>query len=383
VDVGVSGLRHVRAGVGPGALADADLVLDLGPAHPTTHGGLQLALDLDGDVVVRAEPVVGFMHRGAEKLFEVRDYRQALVLANRHDWLSAFGNELGLALAVERMLGTVVPPRAVWLRTLMAELNRVAASLLFVGGGRLDGDPTAVHGHPERERVLRVLEEATGGRVHFMANQVGGLKAEVPAGWTERVRHTVDHVREELPRLDALVDGAAERLRGVGVLPADVVLAHGASGPVARASGVDLDLRRDDPYLAYADLGFGGDALPVVLGASGDTADRYACLLRQVHVSLDVVEACLDTLPSGAVNVRLPKTVRAPEGTTYAWTENPLGAQGYYLHSRGASTPYRLAMRTASFGNASVLPALLPGVHLRDVATVLGSLFLVVGDLDK
>jgi NADH-quinone oxidoreductase subunit D len=377
------GLRELRVGVGPGALVEADLVLDLGPAHPTTHGGLQLALVLDGDVVVRAEPRVGVMHRGAEKLFEVRDYRQALVLANRHDWLSAFGNELGLAMAVERLLGTTVPPRAVWLRTLLAELNRAAASLLFLGGAQLDGDRTAVHGHREREVLLQVMEEYTGGRVHFMANQVGGLKAEVPAGWTDRVRHAADHVRAALPRLDALVAGAGERLRGVGVLRADDVLQHGVSGPAARASGVDLDLRRDDPYLAYGQLGFGSTALPVVLASHGDTADRYACLLKQVHVSLDVVDACLDDLPSGPVHVRLPKTVRAPEGSTYAWTENPLGVQGYYLVSRGATTPYRLAMRTASFGNASVLPALLPGVLLRDVATVLGSLFLVVGDLDK
>lgn len=376
-------LRELRVGVGPSALAEADLVLDLGPAHPTTHGGLQLGLLLDGDVVVRAEPVVGFQHRGAEKLFEVRDYRQALVLANRHDWLSAFSNELGIALAVERMMGTAVPARAVWLRTLLAELNRAAAALLFLGGARLDGDVTAVHGHRERELLLRVMEEYTGGRVHFMANQVGGLKAEAPAGWTERVRQAVEQVRARLPVLDRLVAESAGRMRGIGVLRADDVLAHGVSGPVARASGVDMDLRRDDPYLAYGELGFGSDALPVVLAAHGDTADRYACLLRQVHVCLDVVDACLDGLPAGPVHVRLPKTVRAPEGSTYAWTENPLGVQGYYLVSRGATTPYRLAMRTASFAHASVLPALLPGVHLRDVATVLGSLFLVVGDIDK
>ena len=376
-------LRELRVGVGPSALAEADLVLDLGPGHPTTHGGLQLALVLDGDVVVRAEPVVGFQHRGAEKLFEVRDYRQALVLANRHDWLSAFGNEIGLAMAVERLMGITVPPRAVWLRTLLAELNRAAASLLFLGGARLDGDLSAVHGHREREVLLRVMEEYTGGRVHFMANQVGGLKSEVPAGWTDRVRAAVEQVRGGLPVLDAVVAGATDRLRGVGVLRVDDVLSHGASGPVARASGVDLDLRRDDPYLAYTEIGFGSADLPVVLGEHGDSADRYACLLRQVHVSLDVVDACLDGLPAGAVDVRLPKTVRAPEGSTYAWTENPLGVQGYYLVSRGATTPYRLGMRTASFGNASVLPALLPDVHLRDVATVLGSLFLIVGDLDK
>jgi NADH-quinone oxidoreductase subunit D len=375
--------RELRVGVGPSALVEADLVLDLGPAHPTTHGGLQLALVLDGDVVERAEPVVGFQHRGAEKLFEVRDYRQILVLANRHDWLSAFANELGVAIAVERMLGIEVPARAVWLRTLMAELNRAAASLLFLGGAQLDGDRSAVHGHRERELLLEVMDDFTGGRVHFMANQVGGLKQEAPAGWTSRVRERVRAVRAGLSRLDDVVAAGTDPLRGIGVLGADDVLAHGVSGPVARASGVDLDLRRDEPYLAYGDIGFGASSLPVVLGEQGDSADRFGCLLQQVHVSLDVVDTCLDGLPGGAVNVRLPKTVRVPRGDTYAWTENPLGIQGYYLVSRGAATPWRLAMRTASFNNASVLPALLPGVRLRDVATVLASLFLVAGDIDK
>jgi NADH-quinone oxidoreductase subunit D len=378
--------REVLAGVGPGALLAADLVLDLGPQHPTTHGGLQVALVLDGPpddpVVVRAEPVVGFQHRGAEKLFEVRDYRQALALANRHDWLAAFGSEIALAVVLERMLGLDLPRRASWLRTLMAELNRVAASLLFLGGLRLDGDPAAVHGHQERELVLRVMEEHSGGRVHFMANQVGGLKQEVPEGWPAAVRAAIAGVRAGLPRLDDLVAGA-DHLRGIGVLTPEAALGHGVSGPVARASGVDVDLRRDDPYLAYDELGFGAAELPVVLGTDGDAWSRADCLLRQVHVSLDVVQACLDDLPGGPVNVRLPKTVRAPEGAAYAWAENPPGISGYYLVSRGATTPWRLAMRTASFNNASALPALLPGTHLRDVAAVLGTLFLVAGDIDK
>lgn len=375
--------RELLVGVGPGALAAADVVLDLGPQHPTTHGGLQLALVLDADdLVVRAEPVVGFQHRGAEKLFEVRDYRAVLMLADRHDWLSAFGNELGLAAAVERLLGMEVPPRAVWLRTLMAELNRVTASLLFVGGGRLDGDPASVHGHRERELLLDLMEEHSGGRVHFMANQVGGLRQDVPAGWPQRVREVVAEVRGGLPALEDLVASAGDRLRGVGVLDRATAQGHGASGPVARACGLDLDVRRDDPYLAYGDLRF-GDAFPVVVGAHGDTADRYAVLTGQLRVSLDVVDACLDALPPGDVSVRLPKTVRAPQGSAYAWTENAIGAMGWYLVSRGGPTPYRLAMRTPSFNHASLLPELLRGVHLHDVATVLGSLFLVVGDVDK
>ena len=359
--------------VGVGGASGADLVLDLGAAHPSTHGALRVALEIDGEVVVRADPVVGLLHRGAEKLFEVRDYRQVLVLANRHDWLSAFSNELGIALAVERMMGLQVPERAVWLRTLLAELNRVLSHLMFLGGS-LPGFPAFA----EREAVQAVMEEATGGRLHYMANRIGGLLQDVPAGWTARVRVAVSGVRAALPGLGVAVDDGLGRTAGVGVLAAATCLSYGVTGPVARASGIDVDLRRDDPYLAYGLLD-----VPVVLREGGDVLSRFACLLEQVAVSLDLVDACLDRLPGGPIDVRLPKSVRAPEGATYAWTENPLGAMGYYLVSRGQPTPWRLAMRTASFNHVSVLPELLPGVLLRDLPVVLASLFFVIGDVDK
>ena len=363
--------RELLAGVG--VASAADLVLDLGASHPSTHGALRVALVLDGDVITAAEPVVGLLHRGAEKLFEVRDYRQALVLANRHDWLSAFSNELGIAIAVERMMGLEVPDRAQWLRTLLAELNRVLSHLMFLGAS-LPGFPCFA----EREGVQTVLEEATGGRMHYMANRVGGLLQDVPAGWTGRVRAAVDAVRRVLPALASTLGSSLGRTAGVGVLAAGDVLSYGVTGPVARASGVDVDLRRDDPYLMY-------DALdvPVVTGVDGDALTRFRCLLDQVAVSLDLSDSCLDRLPPGAVNVRLPKSVRAPEGATYCWTENPLGAMGYYLVSRGATTPWRLAMRTASFNNISVLPVMLPGVRLADLPIVLASMFFVIGDVDK
>ncbi len=363
--------RELLAGVG--VASGADLVLDLGASHPSTHGALRVALVLDGDVIVSADPVVGLLHRGAEKLFEVRDYRQVLVLANRHDWLSAFSNELGIALAVERMMGIDVPPRAVWLRTLLAELNRVLSHLMFLGAS-LPGFPAFA----EREGVQRVMEEATGGRLHYMANRVGGLLQDVPAGWTGRVRAATQAVRARLPELQDRLDATLGPAAGVGVLAAADVLSYGVSGPVARASGVDVDLRRDEPYLAYADLD-----VPVVLGTDGDVPARFGCLLGQVVVALDLVDTCLSALPAGPVDVRLPKSVRPPEGSTYAWTENPLGAMGYYLVSRGGTTPWRLAMRTASFNNVSVLPVLLPGVRLPELPVVLASLFFVLGDVDK
>ncbi len=370
--------------VGIGVLdpTSADVVLELGQQHPSTHGALRLALTVDGDRIVTAEPIVGYMHRGAEKLFEVRDYRQLVMLANRHDWLSAFSNELGIVLACERMLGMEVPPRATWLRTLMAELNRVLNGLLFLGAFPVSHGELAPlqAAHRARELVQRVMEEATGGRLHFVANRVGGLAQDVPAGWVRRVGAAVLAVRAELELLDGAVasDAFVARTAGVGTLGASDVAAYGITGPVARASGVDMDLRRDDPYLAYPELD-----MAVVTRTAGDCLARFQCLAEQLHVSLDLAEQCLARLPDGPVGLPLPKTLRVPVGSTWSWTENPLGAMGYYLVSRGQKTPWRLAMRTPSFNNVSALPALLPGVAVADLTTVLASLFFVVGDIDK
>ncbi|CAN5677342.1 NADH-quinone oxidoreductase subunit D [soil metagenome] len=388
--------RTVGVGIGAGELATgdpddlatADMVLNIGPQHPSTHGVLRLILTLDGERIVRAEPVIGYMHRGAEKLFEVRDYRQIIVLANRHDWLSAFANELGVVLAVERMLGMEVPARATWTRTLLAELNRVLNHLMFLGSYPLEvGAITPIfYAFRERETIQAVMEEVSGGRMHYMFNRVGGLKEELPAGWLGRTRRAVADVRRRLPDIENLVLGNEifrARTRGVGVLPPDLVLAYGVSGPIARASGVDVDLRRDEPYLAYGEL---GDAVRVVTRREGDCLARFQCLAEQVRVSLDLADACLDRieeLPPGPINQRLPKVLRVPEGHYYAWTENPLGINGYYLVSRGEKTPWRLKLRSASFNNVQVLARLLPGTLVADMVAILGSMFFVVGDVDK
>ncbi|NMO52161.1 NADH-quinone oxidoreductase subunit D [Actinoplanes sp. TBRC 11911] len=377
-------LREITVGTGAG-LDTADMVLNIGPQHPSTHGVLRLRLRLDGERVVECEPIIGYMHRGAEKLFEVRDYRQIIVLANRHDWLSAFSNELGVALAVERLMGIEVPERATWLRMALAELNRVLNHLMFLGSYPLEiGAITPMfYAFRERETLQAVMEEVSGGRMHYMFNRVGGLKEEVPAGWSKRTRQAIKAVRKGLPDLDNLIrnnDIFLARTVGVGVLTAEQAAAYGASGPVARASGLDFDLRRDEPYLAYDQL-----TVPVVTRTAGDCHARFEVLLEQAYVSLDLAEECLDRLDqlSGPVNVRLPKVVKAPEGHTYAWTENPLGINGYYLVSRGEKTPWRLKLRTASYANVQALATLIPGSLVPDLIAILGSMFFVVGDIDK
>jgi len=408
------------AGPGDDEPGDGDLLINLGAGHPSGHGMLRLRLTLEGDRIVTADPVIGYVHRGAEKLFEARDYRQIIVLANRHDWLGAFASELGVVLAAERLAGIEVPPRGVWARTLLAELNRVLSHLAFLGsyppelaGGAAgeagaagqagaDGAGTAAEAEAEaaaagaaeaagaagraRELLQSIMEEISGGRMHYMFNRVGGLKEELPEGWLGRVGAAAAEVRADLPRIGAIVRDSERfrsRTRDVGVLTGEQVRQFGVSGPAARASGVDFDLRRDEPYLAYGEL---AGTLRVVVRGDGDCLARFECLLDQVAASLDLVDACasrLASLPPGPLSARIPKVLKIPEGHTYAWTEGPLGLNGYYLVSRGGKTPWRLKVRSASFSNVQVLGELLPGHRVADLSPILGSMFFVVGDMDR
>lgn len=378
--------RVVGIGAGAKELATEDMILNIGPQHPSTHGVLRLRLTLDGERIETAEPIIGYMHRGAEKLFEVRDYRQIIMLANRHDWLSGFANELGVVLAAERLLGMETPVRAVWARTLLAELNRVLNHLMFLGSYPLElGAITPVfYAFDERERIQAVMEEISGGRMHYMFNRVGGLKEDLPLGWLDRVAAAVAETRRRVPDIEGLIlnnEIFLARTKGVGVLTREQILQYGVSGPIARASGVDFDLRRDDPYLAYGEL-----PVTVVTRRDGDCHARFEVLFEQLKVSLDLADACvarLRELPPGPVNQRLPKVLKVPEGHTYAWTENPLGINGYYLVSKGDKTPWRLKLRSASFANVQALRELLPGNLVADMIAILGSMFFVVGDIDK
>jgi NADH-quinone oxidoreductase subunit D len=283
-----------------------------------------------------------------------------------------------------------VPIRAVWARTLLAELNRVLNHLMFLGSFPIElGAITPIfYAFREREVLQAVMEEVSGGRMHYMFNRVGGLKDDLPAGWLDRARDAVALVRRRVRRdIDTLVrenEIFIARTRGIGVLSRELAEAYGVSGPIARACGLDMDLRRDEPYLAYGEIP--PDVLRIVTRTAGDGLARFECLLDQVYVSLDIADHCLDVLaglPSGPINVRLPKVLKAPEGATYAWTENPLGINGYFLVSRGEKTPWRMKLRSASFNNIQILSELLPGNLVADMVSILGSLFFVVGDIDK
>ena len=367
-----------------GEFQTEEMILNIGPQHPATHGVLRIVIELDGEIIKRAEPVIGYMHRGAEKLFEARDYRQIIMLANRHDWLSAFNNELGWTIAVERLAGIEVPDRAQWIRTMFAEWNRIMNHLVFMGSYPLElGAITPLfYTFREREMCQDLVESATGARMHHSFARVGGLKDDLPRGFIKRAHEVLAAVRAVVREYESLIMGneiVFARCRDVGAIPRETAIAYGCSGPVAQASGVAMDPRKDEPYEKYGEVEF-----EVPVGERGDSYDRLWVLVERVKQSCNIIEQCLDRLPPGPFRASgLPKTLTIPEGEIYVRQENPLGVMGYYVVGEGKKTPYRLKMRTASFSNISVIPAILPCTLIPDLIAILGSVFFVVGDVDK
>jgi NADH-quinone oxidoreductase subunit D len=370
--------------VAEGPLRTEEMILNIGPQHPSTHGVLRVVLELDGEMIIRAEPVIGYMHRAAEKLAEYRDPRQVLVLMNRHDWLSAFNNELGWIIAVERMLGVEVPERAQWIRTMMAEWNRLLNHLMFTGSYPLElGAMTPMfYAFREREMIQDLMESATGARMHHSYVRVGGLKDDLPRGFLKHSAEVLKWVRKKLRDFENLIMGNEiihVRTKGIGALPPEVATAYGCSGPIVQASGIPMDSRKDEPYEKYAEVEF-----DVPVGSTGDCYDRLWVLIQRMWESCKIVEQCMDRLPPGQyVSPKLPKKMKVPEGEIYVRTENPLGLMGYYVVGDGGDFPYRLKMRTASFSNVAMIPAILPGTLVPDLIAILGSVFFVVGDVDR
>ena len=365
-------------------LDTGDMILNLGPQHPATHGTLRLVVRLDGERVVATDPVIGYMHRGYEKLTEFRTYPQVTTLINRIDWLSSFANEVPFLEGAEKLMGVEAPPRAKYIRTVLTELSRIATFVLFLGemGLQVGALTPAFYGFRDREHVLNLIEAATGGRFHPNFNRIGGLKDDLPWGWIAECRSAMKIVLDACDTFEDLVLGNeifAARCRGIGIIPAEVGASYGVSGSNLRASGVDWDLRRDgDPYLVYPDLDF-----KVWTHTDGDSWARYWVRLQETRESARMVLQCLDAMPAGPVMAKVPRIIKVPEGEVWVETENPLGQMGYYVVSKGATGPFRVKIRSASFSNVSILPWLLRGVFVPDVITILASLYFILGDIDR
>jgi NADH-quinone oxidoreductase subunit D len=364
-------------------LETQEMILNVGPQHPATHGVFRLLATVDGEKLVDAQPVIGYMHRGYEKLVEQRDYRQITNLVSRMDWLSGISNELPLAMAVENFLGLEVPPRAQWLRVAMVEMNRILNHLMFFAsfGAELGAITPTFYAFREREDIQLALEMATGGRMHFGFMRPGGVKEDVPKGFFTQALKGVRQVIARLPDYEDLLIGNEifkERTVGVGVLDKETAYSYGVSGPIARGSGIDTDLRRDDPYLVYDQFDF-----DVCTAPNGDCFDRFWVLVHEVVESAKIVEQAIEGMPPGPVLGKVPRVITPPKGQVYAHAENPLGELGYYLISDGDRRPYRLKIRTPSYNNVSVLPVILKDTFVADMIAILGSFFFVLGDIDR
>ena len=360
------------------------MTLNIGPQHPATHGTLRIIARLDGEQVLWAEPSCGYMHRGYEKLTEVRSFPQVTSLINRIDWLGSFANEVPFILAAEKLMGVEAPPRAQWIRTILFELSRIANVSLFLGDlGVQSGAITPVFmAFRDREYVLNLIESATGGRFHPNFDRIGGLKDDLPAGWIDETKVVMKKLRNFCDEIEALLFGNEifqSRTRGIGVIPRDVAMQYGLSGANLRASGVDWDLRRDqDSPMAWNKVDF-----KVWTHPDGDSFARCWIRLQETREATKIVDQLLDGIPAGPVMAKVPKIIKVPEGEAWVSTENPLGEMGYYVVSRGDSGPFRVKIRSASFNNISITPWLLRGVYVPDIITILASLYFILGDIDR
>jgi NADH-quinone oxidoreductase subunit D len=360
------------------------MTLNMGPQHPATHGTLRIVAKLDGEQVVSCEPVMGYMHRGYEKLVEVRTYPQVTTLVNRIDWLGSFANEVPFILAAEKLMEIEAPPRAQWIRTVLFELSRIANITLFLGdmGVQIGALTPVFYAFRDREFVLNQIEAVTGGRFHPNFDRIGGLHDDLPKGWVADTKAVMDKVRDFCDELETLLVGNeifTARTRGVGVIPADVGLSYGLSGANIRASGVDWDLRRDQPVgLAWKEADW-----KVWTHPEGDSFARYWVRLQETREATKIVDQLLDGLPTGPVMAKVPRIIKVPEGEAWVSTENPLGEMGYYVVSKGDLGPFRVKIRSPSFNNISIVPWVMRGVYVPDVITILASLYFILGDIDR
>ena len=389
-------VRHLSEASVSVEIETADMTLNIGPQHPSTHGVLRLVARIDGERAFDVKPVIGYMHRGYEKLSEVRTYPQITALINRIDWVSGYANEIPFVVAAEKLMELEVPERAQYIRLILTEMARISSHLVFMASYPLElGAATPMFfALRERERVLDLLESVTGGRFHPNFNRIGGVKPaygsgsntrkqiqDLPAGFLAETRNAMDKVLGVADEIESLVAGneiILARTRDVGILPPEVAAAYGVSGPNMRASGVRFDIRKVENYLPYDRFDF---EIPV--GENGDCWDRWWVRLTEIRQSASIIQQAIDGIPSGPLQAKVPKVIKVPKGETYVRAENPKGEMGYYLVSDGGSGPYRLKIRSASFSNISILPWILEGALVPDIIAVMGSLDFVLGDVDR
>ncbi|MGO9832086.1 MAG: NADH-quinone oxidoreductase subunit D [Myxococcaceae bacterium] len=368
------------------------MLLHFGPQHPSTHGVFRMDLTLDGEIVVKAVPHVGFLHRAVEKLCESLAYVQITPIVDKNDYVAPMTNEQALNMAFEKLLNLEVPRRARWMRTLFAELQRIASHLLWLGtfaldlGGALGGGSTVfIYCFRERELILDLFEEVTGARFHYNTHTIGGNRHDLPAGWSAKVHSALNVIAKRLVEYEGMtVENKIflARTRGVGVLDADLALELGVTGPILRACGVDHDLRRDAPFHAYDEV-----PVNVVTGAGGDCLARARVRLGEIRESIRLIREMVDNVPAGPINsgkpIKVPVQTKIPPGQTYVAIETPRGELGTYLISDGSQFPYRLKIRPPSLHALSTLPYILPGATVSDAVAILGSLDPIMGEVDR
>ncbi len=362
----------------------SELVLNMGPQHPSTHGVLRVVLRLDGERVIDADVVIGYLHRGIEKLSENRSYPQIMLLTDRMDYVAAATSNVGYCETVEKLMAVEVPRRALYVRTILCELQRIASHLLWLGTHAMDIGAMTVflYGMRERELILDLFEEFCGARLTYNSMRVGGLPNDVPPEWPRKVLAFCDIMAEKLPEYEALLTENRiwlERTKRIGVISGEEAVAIGLSGPALRGSGVRRDIRKDEPYAAYAEMDF-----EMALGQAGDTYDRYLVRMEEFRQSLRIIRQATEGLPEGPFIGKAPRVIKPPAGETYHAIESPKGEIGYFIVADGKSaSPYRFRVRPPSFCNLQALPRLVRGHLVADVVALIGSLDIVLGEVDR
>jgi len=387
---------------------DRTMILNMGPQHPSTHGVLRVLLEIDGETVVRLMPDIGYLHTGIEKTCEAKFYQQVVPLTDRIDYLCPMTNNLCYVLAVEKLLSLEIPPKAQWLRVLLNELTRINSHLVWLGTHALDIGAMTVflYCFREREEILKMFEMVSGQRMMTSYFRVGGIALEPPLGFFDRVRDFAGYFPEKVDEYENLLTGNPiwmMRTKGVGRMTAEDALGLGATGPTLRGSGVDFDLRRDMPYSSYEKFQF-----KVPVSEEGDVFARYMCRVQELRESIGIVRQALDGMPEGPIKADAPHVVlpdrekmktqmesliyhfkiitegfAVPAGEVYQAVESPRGEMGYYIVSDGTAKPYRVHMRAACFANLQTLPTMCEGRLLADVVAAIGSIDIVLGEIDR